>query len=66
MSDLSSSIRKTKLTFRSPVAPASCACSGMMIEPPALSQSRETVILILGPARKVTSAEARPTPAGER
>jgi hypothetical protein len=29
-------------------------CSGMMIEPPALSQSPETVILILGPARKVT------------
>jgi hypothetical protein len=29
-------------------------CSGMMIEPPALSQSPETVILTLGPARKVT------------
>jgi hypothetical protein len=29
-------------------------CRGMMIEPPALSQSPETVILTLGPARKVT------------
>jgi hypothetical protein len=29
-------------------------CTGMMIEPPALSQSPETVILTLGPARKVT------------
>jgi hypothetical protein len=29
-------------------------CSGMMIEPPALSQSPQTVILTLGPARKIT------------
>jgi hypothetical protein len=29
-------------------------CSGMMIEPPALSQSPETVLLTLGPAQKVT------------
>jgi hypothetical protein len=29
-------------------------CSGMMIEPSVLSQSPETVILTLGPARKVT------------
>jgi hypothetical protein len=29
-------------------------CSGTMIEPPALSQSPETVMLTLGPARKVT------------
>src|SRR4029450_612100 len=29
-------------------------CTGMMIEPPALSQSPETLILTLGPARKVT------------
>jgi hypothetical protein len=29
-------------------------CSGMMIEPTVLSQSPETVILTLGPARKVT------------
>src|SRR5262245_21720758 len=29
-------------------------CSGMMIEPSAMSQSPETVILTLGPAQKVT------------
>jgi hypothetical protein len=29
-------------------------CSGTMIEPPTLSQSPETVMLTLGPARKVT------------
>jgi hypothetical protein len=29
-------------------------CSGMMIEPSAMSQSPETVILTLGPARKVS------------
>ena len=29
-------------------------CTGMMIEPSAMSQSPETVILTLGPARKVS------------
>src|SRR5262245_64978342 len=29
-------------------------CSGMMIEPDAMSQSPETVMLTLGPAQKVT------------
>src|SRR6266516_4671569 len=29
-------------------------CSGMMIEPSAMSQSPETVLLTLGPAQKVT------------
>jgi hypothetical protein len=29
-------------------------CSGMMIEPDAMSQSPETVMLTLGPAKKVT------------